>query len=354
MERKMEHKLNPTQLDLLKRPRRNRRSTAVRDMIAETSIGVEHLVNPLFLREAEGPGKSSAQPEPIASMPGIYRYSIDLLLSEIERGLSLGIRSVALFPYIEPSLKDEKGSEALNENGLVPKTLRRIKKEFPEVVVFSDIALDPFSIWGHDGIVVNQKIDNDSTVKILVEMALLHAEAGADFVAPSDMMDGRILQIRRGLDQAGYSEVGILSYAAKYASSFYGPFRDALDSAPQFGDKKTYQMDFRNSREALMEAQLDVQEGADIIMVKPALAYLDILAKIRSRTQIPIAAYNVSGEYAMIKAAAQMGWMDGEKAMVESLTAMRRAGSDLIFTYFAMEMAHFLKRVPGPVSVSGA
>jgi porphobilinogen synthase len=322
----------------LARPRRNRRSPALRDLMAETSLGAQHLVLPLFIREG------SRRRQAIASMPGVERLSLDLGLKQVEQARTLGIRAVALFPYIEPGLRSETADEALNPDGLTPRVIAAVKRRFPDVALFSDIALDPFSALGHDGLVRKGEILNDETVAVLAAMAVIHAEAGADVVSPSDMMDGRVLAIRQALDAKGLSSTGILSYAAKYASSFYGPFRDALDSAPKFGDKKTYQMDLRNAREAVREVQLDVAEGADMVMVKPALAYLDIIRLVRETVHIPVAAYNVSGEYSMIKAAAARGWLDHDKAMAESLYAMRRAGADFIFTYFALEMARWLKR----------
>lgn len=325
-------------MQLLKRPRRNRKTEALRNMVAETQMKPSQLVLPIFICEGK-----KIQHE-IKSMPGIYRTSLDIGLSQIETALRVGIKSVALFPYIDRHLRNDNATEALNPNGLTPKVIAQIKKEFPDLLLFSDIALDPFSSLGHDGLVANQKVLNDPTVAVLTEMALLHAQSGADFVAPSDMMDGRVLAIRKKLDSENFKDVGILSYAAKYASSFYGPFRDALESAPQFGDKKTYQMDFRNSLEALREAQLDVQEGADILMVKPALSYLDIIFRLKKQVQLPIAAYNVSGEYSMIKSASSSGWIDETRAMVETLYSMRRAGADLIFTYFAIPMANWLSK----------
>jgi porphobilinogen synthase len=275
----------------------------------------------------------------IPSMPDCYRYSLDLLLKEVVNAYNLGINAIALFPLIAEDKKDNFGTESYNPDGLVQRTVKAIKKEVPEIIIITDVALDPFSIYGHDGIVQDGKILNDETVQVLVKMSLSQAAAGANFVAPSDMMDGRVGAIRRALDEAGYLDVGIIAYTAKYASAYYGPFRDALESAPKFGDKKTYQMDGANSREALREASLDITEGADIIMVKPALAYLDIIRRLRDSSHLPVAAYNVSGEYAMIKAAAKQGWIDEKSLILETLTSMKRAGADLILTYFALDVA---------------
>jgi porphobilinogen synthase len=302
-------------------------------MLSETDLRAAQLVWPVFVME----GKKLQ--EQISSMPGVSRFSMDELLLACEQALKLGVSSVALFPKIAESKKDPAGKESLHPEGLVSRTVQLLKKELPELSVITDVALDPFSSDGHDGIVKDGKIVNDASVELLAKMAVVQAASGADFVAPSDMMDGRVSAIRAALDSAGFQEVGIISYAAKYASSFYGPFRDALDSAPKAGDKKTYQMDFRNSREALREVHLDVAEGADIVMVKPAGAYLDVIQKVRAAVEIPVAAYQVSGEYAMIKAAEQAGYLNGPAAMEESLFAIRRAGADLIFTYFALEMA---------------
>ncbi len=320
-------------INLKTRLRRNRRSDFIRQSLAETHFGIENLVNPLFVCEGQ---KIST---PIQAMPGISRMSTDLVLKEIESCLKLGLNSFALFPVVSENAKNPAASEALNENGLAISSLKKIREEFPEAVLYTDVALDPFSSDGHDGLVRNGEVLNDESVSVLVKMALLQAEAGADYVSPSDMMDGRVGAIRAALDDAGFSQTGIMAYSAKYASSFYGPFREALASAPKFGDKKTYQMDFRNRREALREVNLDIQEGADIVMVKPALAYLDVILSLKQKCDIPLAAYNVSGEYAMIKLAALAGAIDGDKAALECLTAIRRAGADLIFTYFAKEMA---------------
>ena len=322
---------------LLKRPRRLRRTENLRRMVRETILTVDDLIYPVFVMEGEG------EKVEISSMPGCYRFSLDLLLEEIAEVLQLGINAVAIFPVIPEKEKDETGSESYNQQGLVQETVKAIKKLVPEIIVITDVALDPFTTHGHDGLVdENGIILNDPTIEVLVKMALSQAEAGTDFVAPSDMMDGRIGAIRQALDAEGYINVGILAYSAKYASAYYGPFRDALDSAPKFGDKKTYQMDAANAKEALKEVKLDIAEGADIIMVKPALAYLDIICQVKSATNLPVAAYNVSGEYAMIKAAAQKGWVDEKKVILETLTSMKRAGADLILTYFAKEVALML------------
>jgi porphobilinogen synthase len=319
------------------RPRRNRRSQNLRDSLAETQLNLQNLVYPLFLHEGVTPHV------PITSMPGIGRFSLDAVLSEVESCLKLGISSFALFAAVPERKKNPAATEALNPEGLLPQSIQRIKSAFPEVVLYSDVALDPFNSDGHDGLVQNGKILNDATIAILAKMAVLHAQAGVDFVAPSDMMDGRVGALRRSMDEAGFTDTGIMSYAAKYASSFYGPFREALDSAPKAGDKKTYQMDFRNSKEALYEAQLDLDEGADIVMVKPALLYLDVIQKISQDLPLPVAAYFVSGEYSMIKLAAKQNFLNESAAILESLTAIRRAGAQLIFTYFAKEAAKILK-----------
>ncbi|MBD2294115.1 porphobilinogen synthase [Anabaena sphaerica FACHB-251] len=324
-------------LNLVHRPRRLRRTETLRKMVRETTLTVDDLIYPMFVMEGEG------QKVEIASMPGCYRFSLDLLLKEISEVSQLGIGAVALFPVIPENQKDDTGTESYNSEGLVQETVKAIKKTVPEIIVITDVALDPFTTHGHDGLVdENGVILNDPTVEVLVKMALSQAQAGADFVAPSDMMDGRVGAIRKALDAEGYINVGILAYSAKYASAYYGPFRDALDSAPKFGDKKTYQMDAGNSKEALKEVELDIAEGADIVMVKPALAYLDIIHQVTINTNLPVAAYNVSGEYAMIKAAAANGWIDEKKVILETLTSMKRAGADLILTYFAKEVALML------------
>ncbi|TAF08154.1 MAG: porphobilinogen synthase [Nostocales cyanobacterium] len=324
-------------LNLPQRPRRLRRTETLRKMVRETTLTVDDLIYPMFVMEGEG------QKVEIASMPGCYRFSLDLLLKEIAEVSQLGINAIALFPVIPENQKDDTGTESYNPAGLVQTTVKAIKKAVPNIIVMTDVALDPFTTHGHDGLVdENGVILNDPTVEVLVKMALSQAEAGADFVAPSDMMDGRVGAIRQALDTEGYINVGILAYSAKYASAYYGPFRDALDSAPKFGDKKTYQMDAANSKEALKEVELDIAEGADIVMVKPALAYLDIIHQVKINTNLPVAAYNVSGEYAMIKAAAANGWIDEKKVILETLTSMKRAGADLILTYFAKEVALML------------
>ncbi len=326
---------------LVYRPRRLRNNPAIRRLVRETHLEASHLIYPLFVMEGEN------QQVPVPSMPGIFRYTLDLLLEEVKTAAQLGIGAIALFPLIPEAQKDNTGQESYNPAGLIPRTLRALKTAMPDLVVISDIALDPYSDQGHDGIVdAAGRILNDETVAVLCKQAIAHAEFGADFVAPSDMMDGRIGAIRRALDDAGYDHTSILAYSAKYASAYYGPFRDALDSAPKFGDKKTYQMDIANSREALKEVALDIAEGADIVMVKPALAYLDIIARIKATTHIPVAAYNVSGEYAMIKAVAQQGWIDENRMILETLTSIKRAGADLILTYFAKQAAQLLTHSP--------
>ena len=324
-------------MKLTQRPRRNRRSEALRQMIAETELRVSQLVLPLFLVEGKG------QKQAIASMPGIFRLSPDLILEEIGKAAQLGVKTFDLFPALPESKKDSTGTESLNPNGLLPTTLKMIRDKYPDVTLITDVALDPYSSDGHDGVVRDGIIMNDETVEILAKMCVVHAKAGADMVSPSDMMDGRVGAIREMLDSEGFTDTGILSYSVKYASSFYGPFREALDSAPKFGDKKTYQMDFRNSREALREIDLDVAEGADMVMVKPALSYLDVIAKVKAHCNVPVAAYNVSGEYGLIKAGAKAGIIDETRAMVETLYSMRRAGADVIFTYFALPMAEWLQ-----------
>ncbi|WP_374075647.1 porphobilinogen synthase [Bdellovibrio bacteriovorus] len=325
-------------MKLTQRPRRNRKTEALRQMVAETDLRVSQLVLPLFL--CEGKGERQA----INSMPGIFRMSPDMLLQEVQKAVELGVKSFDLFPALSETLKDPYGKESLNPNGLLPTTLKMIRDKFPDVTLISDVALDPYSSDGHDGVVKNGKILNDETVEILAKMSIVHAQAGADIVSPSDMMDGRVGAIREALDEEGFTDTGILSYSAKYASSFYGPFREALDSAPKFGDKKTYQMDFRNAREALREVELDELEGADMVMVKPALSYLDIISLVKTHTHLPVAAYNVSGEYGLIKAGAKAGIIEETRAMVETLYSIRRAGADVIFTYFALPMAEWLRK----------
>jgi porphobilinogen synthase len=319
------------------RPRRNRRTAALRRLVSETALCPSHFILPLFVCEGRG------RREAIKSMPGCYRLSRELLVREARSAAKLGIPAVALFPALSDRLKDKVATESLNPDGLLQQTVRALKDAVPELCVITDVALDPYSSDGHDGYVNEAgEIENDRTVEILARMAVAQAAAGADLVAPSDMMDGRVGALRAALDEAGHAQVGILSYAAKYCSAFYGPFRDALDSAPRAGDKKTYQMDPGNAREALREVQLDVAEGADIVMVKPALPYLDIIQAVRAAVPVPVAAYQVSGEYAMIKAAAAQGWLDEKKCMLESLTSIRRAGADMILTYFARAAAEAL------------
>lgn len=324
--------------NMLKRPRRNRKSMALRNLLQETRLHPNHFVAPLFI--LEGTNKK----EPILSMPGVERLSIDFLVKEAIALYQLGVQSVDLFPVIPKEKKNADASEAFEENGLLMRAIRALKAEIPEMCVMVDVALDPFTDHGHDGIInQNGTILNDETVVALGKLSLLAAQAGADVIAPSDMMDGRVLYIRHQLDLAGYQDVSILAYAAKYASSFYGPFRDALHSAPKFGDKKTYQMNPANQREALLECALDECEGADMLLIKPALSYLDVLAKVRERTHLPLGAYQVSGEYSMIMAAAQNGWIDGDKVMQECLLSIKRAGADFIFTYAARRMAELIK-----------
>lgn len=327
------------EIDLTRRPRRNRKSPAIRSLVQETYLHPQMLVSPLFIVEG------NAQKQPISSMPGVYRLSIDLLIKEVISLYKLGIRSVNLFPVIAPELKDAIGSEATQSNNLFQRAVIALKKEIPEMCVMVDIALDPFTDHGHDGVVDSLgKIHNDATLERLGHMVLFAAEAGADVVAPSDMMDGRVAYIRYVLDREGYKDVNILAYAAKYASAFYGPFRNALNSTPRFGDKKTYQMDPSNVREALLEIALDEAEGADMLLIKPALAYLDVITKARACTQLPLGAYHVSGEYSMVMAAAQQGWLDADLAMTECLLSIRRAGADFILTYAARRMAELIKQ----------
>ena len=318
---------------MLNRPRRNRSSAAIRTMVEENRLSVKDLLFPLFVMDG------SATKTEIKSMPGIYRYTTDLLLKEIEACLNLGITSYALFPQVAEERKDTLATESHRKGSLYLEAIHAVTSRFPEISMLTDVAMDPYSSDGHDGIVKNGEILNDETLDVLAKMAVAQAQAGSKLIGPSDMMDGRVGYIRDSLDDAGFTNVGIMAYSAKYASAFYGPFRDALESAPKFGDKKTYQMNPANSREALREAELDELEGADFLMVKPALAYLDIISLLRDNTNLPIAAYNVSGEYAMVTAAAANGWIDGEKAMLESLLAMKRAGAQVILTYFAKEFA---------------
>jgi porphobilinogen synthase len=332
---------NRSTFDLPHRPRRLRRSANLRRMVRETRLSVDQLVMPFFICEGE------SVENPIDSMPGQSRLSQDRLLARLETTVELGIPAIALFPAIDDGLKDERATEALNPDGLVPRVIRAVKARFPDLLVISDVALDPYSAHGHDGIVRNGRIDNDESLEVLAEMAVVQARAGADIVAPSDMMDGRVAAIRAALDDEGFVDTSILSYTAKYASAYYGPFRDALDSAPREatdipGDKKTYQMDPANAREAMREAALDLEEGADMVMVKPAVNYLDVIRMLADSVDVPVAAYHVSGEYAMIKAAAGNGWLDERSAVLETLTAIRRAGADIILTYFAEDVAGWL------------
>lgn len=316
--------------EILYRPRRLRKSPAIRDLTQEHHLLRSDLVTPLFIREGKG------KKEPIASLPGVYRYSLDELLREIDRLCKLDARAIALFPVISSSEKDRHGSYAVNEEGIIPLAVQKIKEHFPHLCVITDLALDPFTSHGHDGIINNNdEVDNDATVEILAHMALLHASYGVDIVAPSDMMDGRIGAIRRALDKREFTDVAILSYTAKYASSLYGPFREALGSSLGKRDKKGYQMNPANAREALREAELDIAEGADLLMIKPGLFYLDILYRVREITRLPLAAYHVSGEYAMIMAAGEKGWLDATEVLLEALIGMKRAGADLIFSYAA-------------------
>ncbi len=313
----------------IQRNRRLRSSASLRALVQEFSLSPNDFIVPLFVIEG------NQTKEEIPSMPGYFRMSTDLLSKQVKNLWSLGLKSVLLFVKVPDALKDNLGTEALNPEGLMQRAIKTVKEATPEMVVMTDVALDPYSSFGHDGIVEGEKIVNDSTVKVLSKMALSHVQAGADVVAPSDMMDGRILKIREELEAANFTETVIMSYSAKYASAFYGPFRDALDSAPGFGDKKTYQMDFRNRKEALIETQRDLEEGADIVMVKPGLAYLDIIRDLREEVAAPIAAYQVSGEYAMLKAAAEKGWLDHDQIMLEQLLSFKRAGASMIASYFA-------------------
>lgn len=321
---------------LQRRNRILRKSDAIRSMVRETALSPADFIVPLFIIEG------NQQISEISSMPGYYRRSIDLTVKEVKELWQMGLKAVLLFVKSADALKDNKGTEALNPNGLMQRSIRAIKEAVPEMVVMTDVALDPYSSYGHDGIVENGQIVNDPTVEVLAKMSVSHALAGADFVAPSDMMDGRIGAIRHALEEAEHTNTGIMAYSAKYASCFYGPFRDALDSAPGFGDKKTYQMDPANRVEAIREVIMDVEEGADIVMVKPALSYLDIIREVKNTVDVPVSCYNISGEYAMIKAAAQMGWIDENKAIIETLTSMKRAGADMIATYFAKQAVELI------------
>ncbi|WP_442787695.1 porphobilinogen synthase [Flavobacterium suncheonense] len=328
----------------LHRGRRLRVNESIRSIVRETSLSPADFMFPMFIAEGE-----NVKVE-IPSMPGIYRRSIDLTVEEVKELFALGIRAVNIYVKVSDDLKDNTGKEAWNDNGLMQKAIRAIKAACPDMIVMPDVALDPYSIYGHDGIIKNGDVANDETVEALVKMAVSHAQAGADFVAPSDMMDGRVLRLREGLDAAGFQNVGIMSYSAKYASAFYGPFRDALDSAPKEADievpkdKKTYQMDYANRIEAIKEALWDVEEGADMVMVKPGIAYLDIVREVKNAVDVPVTVFHVSGEYAMIKAASERGWLDHDKIMMEQLMCIKRAGASLISTYFAKEAAILLNK----------
>ena len=321
---------------LQRRNRILRTNPSIRSLVSETTLKPTDFIAPLFIDEGENVAFE------IPSMPGYYRYSIDGTIKEVKLLWSLGIKSVLLFVKAADETKDNTGKEAWNPDGLMQRTIKAIKNALPEMIVMTDVALDPYSVYGHDGIVEDGEIVNDPTVEALVKMSLSHAKAGADIVAPSDMMDGRIGAIREALEQNNYIKTGIMAYSAKYASCFYGPFRDALDSAPGFGDKKTYQMDYGNRIEAIKETLMDIEEGADIVMVKPAMAYLDIIREVKNAVDVPVSAYHVSGEYAMIKASAKMGWINEDKAILECLTSIKRAGADLIATYFAKDAVKLL------------
>jgi len=318
---------------MLRRPRRNRKSDVIRELLVETRLSKSDMIFPLFMVEGDNIKQE------VSSMPGVYRFSVDNLMDEIVECVNLGIKSFCLFPAFEEKHKDKYATISADPNNFYLKTIAQIKKDVPEACIMTDVAMDPYSSDGHDGLVENGEILNDETLEILGKMSLAQAQAGADILGPSDMMDGRVEYIRDLLDDEGFTKVSIMSYTAKYASAFYGPFRDALDSAPKSGDKKTYQMNPANVREALIEAELDEMEGADMLMVKPALSYLDVIKELSETSNLPIAAYNVSGEYAMIKAADQNGWLDGEKTMLEVLLSIRRAGAKIILTYFAKEYA---------------
>ncbi|HMO63596.1 MAG TPA: porphobilinogen synthase [Ferruginibacter sp.] len=321
---------------LQRRNRILRQTPAIRSLVAETTLTPNDFIVPLFIVEGE-----NIKTE-IPSMPNYYRNSLDITVKEVKELWSMGLKSVLLFVKSKDELKDNTGKEAWNNNGLMQRSIKAIKDAVPEMYVMTDVALDPYSSYGHDGIVKEGEIVNDETVEALVKMSISHAAAGADMVAPSDMMDGRVGAIRKGLEENGFTKTGIMAYSAKYASCFYGPFRDALDSAPGFGDKKTYQMDYANRIEAVKEALMDVEEGADIVMVKPGLPYLDIVREVKNAVSVPVSVYNISGEYAMIKAAAEKGWINEEKAILETLTSIKRAGADLIATYFAKDAVRLL------------
>ncbi|WP_281636712.1 porphobilinogen synthase [Flavobacterium marginilacus] len=328
----------------LHRGRRLRVNESIRSLVRETTLSPSDFMFPMFIAEGENVNVA------IPSMPGIFRRSIDLTVEEVKELFALGIRAVNIYVKVSEDLKDNTGKEAWNKDGLMQQAIRAIKTACPEMIVMPDVALDPYSIYGHDGIITNGDVENDATNDALVKMAVSHAQAGADFVAPSDMMDGRVLRLREGLDKAGFHNVGIMSYSAKYASAFYGPFRDALDSAPREADvvvpkdKKTYQMDYANRIEAVKEALWDVEEGADMVMVKPGIAYLDIVREVKNAVNVPVTVFHVSGEYAMIKAASERGWLDNDKIMMEQLMCIKRAGASLISTYFAKEAAILLNK----------
>jgi porphobilinogen synthase len=332
-------------MDLTYRPRRLRRTASLRAMVRETNLSPADFIYPLFVHEG-------AEVEPIGAMPGANRWSLQQLTSEVRRAWELGIRCVVLFPKVSEGLKTADGAECFNENGLIPRAIRQLKQELPDMAIMTDVALDPYSCDGHDGIVSEEGVVlNDETIELLCKQAVAQARAGADLIGPSDMMDGRVGAIREALDDEGFEHVGIISYTAKYSSAYYGPFREALDSAPRAagskpipGNKDTYQMDPANAREAITEAQLDEQEGADIMMVKPGLAYLDIIYRLREESELPIAAYNVSGEYSMVKAAAERGWINEKAVVLETLLCFKRAGADLILTYHACDAAEWLKQ----------
>lgn len=322
-------------MDLIKRPRRLRTSEGMRKLVRETDLSVGDLIYPLFVVEGTGIKKE------IASMPGVYHFSIDMLLKELNEVQNAGIPGVLLFGI--PDSKDEVGSQAYDSNGIVQRALRAVKKVFPELLLIADVCLCEYTSHGHCGLVLDGKILNDSSVELVCKSAVSYAQAGADIIAPSDMMDGRIGAIRRAVDEEGFCDIAVMAYSAKFSSSFYGPFRDAAQSKPAFGDRKTYQMDYSNAKEALREVALDIEEGADIVMVKPALAYLDVIHEVSNRFNVPVAAYHVSGEYSMIKAAAQNGWIDEKGAVLESVTAIKRAGAKIIITYFAKQLAQWMK-----------
>lgn len=332
-------------MDLTYRPRRLRRTASLRAMVRETNLSPADFIYPLFVHEG-------AEVEPIGAMPGANRWSLQKLTSEVRRAWELGIRCVVLFPKVSEGLKTADGAECFNENGLIPRAIRQLKQELPDMAIMTDVALDPYSCDGHDGIVSEEGVVlNDETIELLCKQAVAQARAGADLIGPSDMMDGRVGAIREALDDEGFEHVGIISYTAKYSSAYYGPFREALDSAPRAagskpipGNKDTYQMDPANAREAITEAQLDEQEGADIMMVKPGLAYLDIICRLREESELPIAAYNVSGEYSMVKAAAERGWINEKAVVLETLLSFKRAGADLILTYHACDAAAWLRQ----------